>query len=102
MLFVLIFVMFEVVLKPKISKEIRVKRSKILRELSCLLKSRFIINNMQTEHRVLIEGLDGEIAHGYTENYIRVKIDNNSLRVNQLVSIKPTINNSEYLMGDLV
>ena len=85
-------------LKPNISKEIRVKRSKILRELSCILKSRFIINNMLREHRVLIEGLDGKIAHGYTENYIKVKIENSSLRVNQLVSIKPTINNSEYLI----
>ena len=89
-------------LKPNISKEIRVKRSKILRELSCILKSRFIINNMLREHRVLIEGFDGKIAHGYTENYIKVKIENSCLRVNQLVSIKPTINNSEYLIGDLV
>ena len=42
------------------------------------------------------------VVSGYTENCIRVKIDNDSLRVNQLVSIKPTINNAEYLMGDLV
>ena len=57
---------------------------------------------LNKKHKVLIEGIDGKIAHGYTENYIKVKIDDSSLNVNQLVSIKPTTNNPDYMMGDLV
>ena len=62
---------------------------------------KFIINNMDKWHKVLIESKDDEIVHGYTENYIKVKIMNKNLNVNELVSVRPIDQHSNYMVGTL-
>ena len=57
-------------MESKVPQKIRNQRSRRLRALSDILKSKFIINNMDKRHKVLIESKDDEIVHGYTENYM--------------------------------
>ena len=56
---------------------------------------------MNKNHQVLIESKDDEIVQGYTENYIKVKIMDKSLNINQLVDIKPTVQYSDHMVGSL-
>ena len=86
-------------LESKVPKKIRNERSKKLRALSDVLKSKFIINNMDKSHKVLIESKDDEIVHGYTENYIKVKIMNKNLNINQLVSVRPIDQYLDHMVG---
>ena len=46
------------------------KREKILMELNNKFREKFIKENINTKHKVLIEEVDGEHSLGYTENYI--------------------------------
>ena len=57
---------------------------------------------MNKEHRVLIENRDEEIVHGYTENYIKVKIKDDDLNINELVSIKPINQHQDHMIGAIV
>ena len=88
-------------MESKVPQKIRNQRSRKLRALSDILKSKFIINNMDKRHNVLIESKDDEIVHGYTENYIKVKIMNKNLNVNELVSVRPIDQCSNYMVGVL-
>ena len=76
-------------LKPKVAQEVRNIRSKKLRALSEYLKSQFIIKNMNTNHTILVEGVHDDVLHGYTENYIKFHVNNNRMKVNDLVNVKP-------------
>ena len=46
------------------------QREKVLQELNQQFREKFLIENLNTEHKVLIEEIDGEYSLGYTENYI--------------------------------
>ena len=63
-----------ILLNNKVSKSIKNKRSKILRELSNSKKLEFYRKNINNYHNVLFEteNKNGYI-YGYTENYVRVK-----------------------------
>ena len=76
-------------LKPKVAQEVRNIRSKKLRALSEYLKSQFIIKNMNTNHTILVEGVHDNVLHGYTENYIKFHVNNNRMKINDLVNVKP-------------
>ena len=76
-------------LKPKVAQEVRNVRSKKLRALSEYLKSQFIIKNMNTNHTILVEGVHDNVLHGYTENYIKFHVNNNRMKINDLVNVKP-------------
>ena len=76
-------------LKPKVAQEVRNIRSKKLRALSEYLKSQFIIKNMNTNHTILVEGVHDDVLHGYTENYIKFHVNNNRMKINDLVNVKP-------------
>ena len=89
-------------MEDKVPQHIRNKRSKKLRMLSDILKAKFIIKNMNRHHQVLIENRDQEIVHGYTENYIKVKIKNSNLKINQLVSVKPTYKFEDHIEGNAI
>jgi threonylcarbamoyladenosine tRNA methylthiotransferase MtaB len=89
-------------MEPKVSQDTRNKRSKKLRELSDYLKSKFIIKNMNKNHTILIEGIDAQEGHGYTENYIMVKIDNNNTSINELVQVKPIMESSKHIKGQRI
>ena len=75
-------------LDSKVPHEIKMHRSKKLRQLSDILKSKFILKNLNLEHSVLIEGVEDEWAFGYSENYIKVLIKNNNIDINDIVNIE--------------
>lgn len=89
-------------LPSKVPQEIRNKRSKSLRALSDYLKSQFIINNMSINHTVLIEGIDDKELHGYTENYIKVRVDSRGEEINDLVSVQPVKGSYDSIKGKVL
>jgi len=89
-------------LPSKVPQDIRNKRSKKLRALSDYLKSQFIINNMSVNHTVLIEGIDDKELHGYTENYIKVRVDSRGEEVNDLVSVQPVKGSYDSIKGKVL
>ena len=89
-------------LPSKVPQEIRNKRSKRLRALSDYLKSQFIINNMSVNHTVLIEGIDDKELHGYTENYIKVRVDSRGEEINDLVSVQPVKGSYDSIKGKVL
>jgi len=75
-------------LESKISHEVKMHRSKKLRQLSDILKSKFILKNLNLEHSVLIEGIEDEWAFGYSENYIKILTKKNNIQINDIVNIE--------------
>jgi hypothetical protein len=57
---------------------------------------------MNKNHTILIEGIDAQEGHGYTENYIKVKIDNNNTSINELVHVKPIMESSKHIKGQRI
>ena len=74
-------------LNQKVSKIIKNKRSKILRELSNSKKLEFYKKNINNYHNVLFESenKDGYI-YGFTENYVRVKSLWSNSKQNKILS----------------
>ena len=63
-----------VLIDNKVSKNLKNKRSKLLRELSNSKKLKFYKKNIKNYHNVLFENENKNgYIYGYTENYIRVK-----------------------------
>ena len=63
-----------VLIDNKVSKNLKNKRSKLLRELSNSKKLKFYKKNIKNYHNVLFENENKNgFIYGYTENYIRVK-----------------------------
>ena len=85
-----------------VPQDIRSERSKKLRQLSNILKTEFLIKNMKGYHNILVEGVDSGDAHGYTENYIKVKLNDEKMSMNELVKIEPLICSSGYIEGKRV
>lgn len=72
-----------------IPKYIRHKRNQVLRSLSAKKRNKFYESQIGTEHTVLFEHENREgFLHGYTENYIRVKIPCNEVIPNSLQNVK--------------
>ncbi len=74
-----------------VPKEIRHKRSKMLRGLSVKKRRAFYEQQLGTTRTVLFEGENkGGYIHGFTENYVKVKAPWNPERVNTLHQIELT------------
>ncbi len=74
-----------------VSKNVRTKRSKMLRGLSAKKRRAFYENQLHTEHTVLFEGENKEgYIYGFTENYIKVKSPWNPELVNTLHKVNLT------------
>lgn len=74
-----------------ISQEVRKKRSKMLRGLSAKKRRAFYESQLGTERTVLFESENKEgYIHGFTENYVKVKMPWNPLYINTLHKIKLT------------
>ena len=86
----------------KVSQSIRNKRSKKLRLLSQYLKSQFIIKNMDLNHTILVEGIDENKLHGYTENYIKFHINSDKMNINDLVNVRPIESSYESIIGQKI
>jgi threonylcarbamoyladenosine tRNA methylthiotransferase MtaB len=74
-----------------VSKNVRAKRSKMLRGLSVKLRRKFYESQLGSIRTVLFESenKDGYI-HGFTENYIKVKSPWNPELVNSLHQVELT------------
>ena len=57
---------------------------------------------MNTNHNILIEGADSDEAHGYTENYIKVRLGEQKINMNELIRIKPVLCLTNYIRGERV
>ena len=74
-----------------VPKNVRSKRSKMLRGLSVKKRRAFYESQLGTERTVLFEGENKEgYIHGFTENYVKVKTPWNPELVNTLHEIKLT------------
>lgn len=74
-----------------VPKNIRAKRSKMLRGLSAKKRRVFYESQLGTERTVLFEGENKEgYIHGFTENYVKVKAPWNPELVNTLHTVQLT------------
>ncbi|EZH74021.1 2-methylthioadenine synthetase [Aquimarina atlantica] len=74
-----------------VSQDVRKKRSKMLRGLSVKKRRAFYESQLGTERTVLFESENKEgYIHGFTENYVKVKMPWNPLYVNTLHKVKLT------------
>ncbi|NKI32651.1 tRNA (N(6)-L-threonylcarbamoyladenosine(37)-C(2))-methylthiotransferase MtaB [Croceivirga thetidis] len=74
-----------------VPKQVRAKRSKMLRGLSAKKRRAFYESQLGTERTVLFEGENKEgYVHGFTENYVKVKTPWNPELVNTLHRIELT------------
>jgi len=72
-------------------KNVRAKRSKMLRGLSAKKRRAFYEKQLNTERTVLFEGENKEgYIHGFTENYVKVKTPWNPELVNTLHNVELT------------
>jgi len=72
-----------------VPKNIRNKRSKMLRGLSVKKRRAFYESQLGTERTVLFEGENKKgYIHGFTENYVKVKSPWNPELVNTVHSVK--------------
>ena len=71
-----------------VPKNVRAKRSKMLRGLSAKKRRAFYESQLNTKRTVLFEGENKEgYIHGFTENYVKVKTPWNPALVNTINSI---------------
>jgi threonylcarbamoyladenosine tRNA methylthiotransferase MtaB len=74
-----------------VSKNVRAKRSKMLRGLSAKMRRAFYESQLNTQRTVLFEGDNKEgYIHGFTENYVKVKGPWNPELVNTLHKVHLT------------
>ncbi|WP_025664870.1 tRNA (N(6)-L-threonylcarbamoyladenosine(37)-C(2))-methylthiotransferase MtaB [Aquimarina megaterium] len=72
-----------------VSLDVRKKRSKMLRGLSAKKRRAFYESQLGTERTVLFESENKEgYIHGFTENYVKVKMPWNPLYVNTLHKVR--------------
>lgn len=72
-----------------VPKRVRSKRSKMLRGLSAKKRRAFYESQLGTKHTVLFEGENKEgYIHGFTENYVKVKVPWNPDLVNTLHAVE--------------
>lgn len=76
-----------VLIDNKVSKNLKNKRSKLLRELSNSKKLKFYKKNIKNYHNVLFENENKNgFIYGYTENYVRVKSLWSNSKQNKIVN----------------
>ncbi|WP_299185216.1 tRNA (N(6)-L-threonylcarbamoyladenosine(37)-C(2))-methylthiotransferase MtaB [uncultured Aquimarina sp.] len=74
-----------------VPQDVRKKRSKMLRGLSVKKRRAFYESQLKTERTVLFESENKEgYIHGFTENYVKVKMPWNPSYVNTLCPVKLT------------
>lgn len=80
-----------VAMEGVVDQKVRNKRSKMLRGLSAKKRRAFYESQVGTEHTVLFEGENKQgYIHGFTENYVKVKLPWNPALVNTLHRVKLT------------
>ena len=78
-------------MEKAVPKNVRSKRSKMLRTLSVKKRRAFYESQLGSKRTVLFEGENKEgYVHGFTENYVKVKAPWNPELVNQLKQVELT------------
>jgi threonylcarbamoyladenosine tRNA methylthiotransferase MtaB len=81
---------------PDLPPAIKKHRAKVMNELKQRIASEFITKAIGETHEVLVEERTRGLWAGYSKNYIRVYIDDNSVKSGDIVNVKLT---APYLDG---
>ena len=88
-------------LKPAVPFKERSNRSKLLRELSDQKKAQFYKKSIGASRPLLIENNKNGILFGYTDNYIKVKINAESSIENTIQMVNILDFRGEYMLGKI-
>ena len=89
-------------LKPAVPFKERSNRSKLLRELSDQKKAQFYKKSIGASRALLIENNKNGILFGYTDNYIKVKINAESSIENTIQMVNILDFKGEYVLGEII
>lgn len=89
-------------LKPAVPFKERSKRSKLLRELSDQKKAQFYKKSIGASRPLLVENNKNGILFGYTDNYIKVKINAESSIENTIQMVNILDFKGEYVLGEII
>ena len=88
-------------LKPAVPFKERSNRSKLLRELSDQKKAQFYKKSIGASRPLLVENNKNGILFGYTDNYIKVKINAESSIENTIQMVNILDFRGEYMLGKI-
>ena len=89
-------------LSNQVTKENKDYRSKALHVLSNKKRTEFYNQSINTIRPVLVEqSINGKIQ-GFTDNYIKVNIDNNLSCQNTIISVLLNDNKGSYMQGEII
>jgi len=88
-------------LKPAVPFKERSNRSKLLRELSDQKKAQFYKKSIGASRPLLVENNKNGILFGYTDNYIKVKINAESSIENTIQMVNILDFRAEYMLGKI-
>ena len=88
--------------KPAVPFKERFNRSKLLRELSDQKKAQFYKKSVGDIRPLLVENNKNGILFGYTDNYIKVKINAESFIENTIQMVNILDFRGEYMLGEII
>ena len=89
-------------LKPAVPFKERFNRSKLLRELSDQKKAKFYKKSIGASRPLLVENNKNGILFGFTDNYIKVKINAESSIENTIQMVNILDFKGEYVLGEII
>ena len=89
-------------LKPTVPFKERSNRSKLLRELSDQKKAQFYKKSIGASRPLLVENNKSGILFGFTDNYIKVKINAESSIENTIQMVNILDFKGEYVLGEII
>ncbi|MFL2989279.1 MAG: tRNA (N(6)-L-threonylcarbamoyladenosine(37)-C(2))-methylthiotransferase MtaB [Candidatus Neomarinimicrobiota bacterium] len=89
-------------LKPSVPLKERFNRSKLLRELSDQKKAQFYKKSIGGNRPLLVENNKNGILFGYTDNYIKIKIDAERSIENTIQMVNILDFKGEYMLGEII
>ena len=88
--------------KPAVPFKERFNRSKLLRELSDQKKAQFYKKSIGDIRPLLVENNKNGILFGYTDNYVRIKINAASFIENTIQMVNILDFRGEYMFGEII
>ena len=88
--------------KPVVPFKERSNRSKLLRELSDQKKAQFYKKSIGVNRPLLVENNKNGILFGYTDNYIKIKINAESSIENTIQMVNILDFRGEYMLGEII
>ena len=89
-------------MKNKVSLDVRYARAKILRKLSNIKFQKIQRNSINQSRSVLFELSEDGFLSGLTDNYIRVKVSDSSLKTNFISKVKLLSIDNQVMLGEIV